>query len=104
MAEEKAQTPAQAPQEAPKGPFVHQLKLYLEGGQVFTINEVADTMKAPKNIVAFINAWRQHSDVWHSPNNDPRFGVRIRSVSLYEYRVGTPSGASVQGDVPAENK
>ena len=41
----------------------------------------------PVNVTAFINAWREKKDVWHSPNNDPRFGVRVRDVSLYEYRV-----------------
>lgn len=29
--------------------------------------------------------------MWHSPNNDPKFGVRVKDVSLYEYRVGTPA-------------
>ena len=80
MAEEKDQNKAQE-QAAPKGPFVHQLQVYLVGGQTFTINEVTDL---PNNVVAFINAWRQKRDVWHSPNNDPKFGVRVKDVSLYE--------------------
>ncbi|MDO5531517.1 hypothetical protein [Sutterella sp.] len=41
----------------------------------------------PQNVIAFINAWRQRRDVWHSPNNEPNFGVRLKDVSLYEYRV-----------------
>lgn len=75
MAEEKDQNKAQE-QAAPKGPFVHQLQVYLVGGQTFTINEVTDSPNMPNNVVAFINAWRQKRDVWHSPN---------------EYRVGTPA-------------
>ena len=74
-------------QQAPKGPFVHQLRLYLVGGQQFTISEVTAGPEMPVNVAAFINAWRAKEDVWHSPNNDPRFGVRVRDVSLYEYRV-----------------
>lgn len=38
MAEEKDQNKAQE-QAAPKGPFVHQLQVYLVGGQTFTINK-----------------------------------------------------------------
>lgn len=92
MAEEKDQAQAQAQEQtAPKGPFVHQLQVYLVGGQTFTINEVTDSPNMPNNVVAFINAWRQKRDVWHSPNNDPKFGVRVKDVSLYEYRVGTPA-------------
>lgn len=90
MAEEKDQNKAQE-QAAPKGPFVHQLQVYLVGGQTFTINEVTDSPNMPNNVVEFINAWRQKRDVWHSPNNDPKFGVRVKDVSLYEYRVGTPA-------------
>lgn len=74
MAEEKDQNKAQE-QAAPKGPFVHQLQVYLVGGQTFTINEVTDSPNMPNNVVAFINAWRQKRDVWHSPNNDPKFGA-----------------------------
>ena len=92
MAEEKDQAQAQAQEQtAPKGPFVHQLQVYLVGGQTFTINEVTDSPNMPNNVVAFINAWRQKRDVWHSPYNDPKFGVRVKDVSLYEYRVGTPA-------------
>ena len=85
-----------APEQAPvavedHGPFVHQLHLYLVGGQNFTLNEVTSSTKTPANVVAFINAWREKKDVWHSPNNDPRFGVRVKDVSLYEYRVGRPA-------------
>lgn len=79
MAEEKDQNKAQE-QAAPKGPFVHQLQVYLVGGQTFTINEVTDSPNMPNNVVAFINAWRQKRDVWHSPNNDPKFGVRVKDV------------------------
>lgn len=60
MAEEKDQAQAQAQEQtAPKGPFVHQLQVYLVGGQTFTINEVTDSPNMPNNVVAFINAWRQ---------------------------------------------
>lgn len=79
--------PAQAPVAVEDhGPFVHQLHLYLVGGQNFTLNEVTSSTKMPANVVAFINAWREKKDVWHSPNNDPRFGVRVKDVSMYEYR------------------
>ena len=87
MAEEKTAVQPQA-QQAPKGLFVHQLRIYLVGGQQYTLNEVSPTPEMPKNVVAFINAWREKKDVWHSPNNDPHFGVRVKDVSLYEYRVG----------------
>ncbi len=90
MADNKTENKVQQ-QAAPKGPFVHQLVVYLVGGQTFTINEVTDSAAMPSNVIAFINAWRQKKDVWHSPNNDPKFGVRVRDVSLYEYRVGTPA-------------
>lgn len=83
-----------------KGPFIHQLQLFLVGGQQFTINELSDSPKMPQNVIAFINAWRQKRDVWHSPNNDPKFGVRVKDVSLYEYRVGRP--AEVKPQAPAE--
>ena len=78
-----------APEQAPvavedHGPFVHQLHLYLVGGQNFTLNEVTSSTKMPANVVAFINAWREKMDVWHSPNHDPRFGGRVKDVSLYE--------------------
>ena len=59
-----------------QGPFIHQLQLFLVGGQQFTVNELSDSVKMPQNVIAFINAWRQKRDVWHSPNNDPKFGVR----------------------------
>lgn len=91
--------------EEAKGPFIHQLQLYLIGGQQFTINELSDSAKMPRNVVAFIDAWRQKRDVWHSPNNDPKFGVRVKDVSLYEYRVGHPAPvqaeASAQAEAPA---
>ena len=85
MAEEKTAVPPQA-QQAPKGPFVHQLRIYLVGGQQYTLNEVSPTPEMPKNVVAFINAWREKKDVWHSPNNDPHFGVRVMDVSMYRYQ------------------
>lgn len=52
-----------------QGPFIHQLQLFLVGGQQFTVNELSDSVKMPQNVIAFINAWRQKRDVWHSPNN-----------------------------------
>lgn len=96
-----------APEQAPvavedHGPFVHQLHLYLVGGQNFTLNEVTSSTKIPANVVAFINAWREKKDVWHSPNNDPRFGVRVKDVSLYEYRVGRPAPAKTEAAPAAE--
>lgn len=90
--------------EAPKGPFVHQLQLYLVGGQQFTVNEVTDTVDMPRNVIAFVNAWREKKDVWHSPNNDPRFGVRVRDVSMYEYRVGRPAPAQQAEAAKKEEK
>lgn len=103
----KKEAPAQAPAkttEAPKGPFVHQLQLYLVGGQQFTVNEVTDTVDMPRNVIAFVNAWREKKDVWHSPNNDPRFGVRVRDVSMYEYRVGRPAPAQQAEAAKKEEK
>lgn len=84
-----------------KGPFIHQLQLFLVGGQQFTINELSDSPKMPQNVIAFINAWRQKRDVWHSPNNDPKFGVRVKDVSLYEYRVGRPAEVKPQAAAEA---
>ena len=100
-------TATAAPEQAPvavedHGPFVHQLQLYLVGGQNFTLNEVTSSTKMPANVVAFINAWREKKDVWHSPNNDPRFGVRVKDVSLYEYRVGRPAPAKTEAAPAAE--
>ena len=79
MAEEvkSADAPVQQPA---KGPFVHSLRVYLVGGQQFTLNEVTDSPEVPRNVVAFINAWRAKKDVWHSPNNDVHFGVRVKDV------------------------
>ena len=68
-----------------KGPFIHQLQLFLVGGQQFTINELSDSPKMPQNVIAFINAWRQKRDVWHSPNNDPKYGVREKESSHDEH-------------------
>ena len=73
--------------------YVHSLRVYLVGGQTFTLNEVTNSTDIPVNVVAFINAWREKKDVWHSPANDPHFGVRVKDVSLYEYRVGQPGPA-----------
>lgn len=87
MAKENKTAVQPQAQQAPKGPFVHQLRLFLVGGQQYTLNEVTAGPEMPVNVTAFINAWREKKDVWHSPNNDPRFGVRVRDVSLYEYRV-----------------
>lgn len=95
MAKEKKTTEVEkdVAQDAPKGPFVHQLTVHLVGGQKYTLNEVTNSQDIPANVVAFINAWREKKDVWHSPNNDPHFGVRVKDVSLYEYRVGVPAPA-----------
>ena len=101
MAEEvkSADAPVQQPA---KGPFVHSLRVYLVGGQQFTLNEVTDSPEVPRNVVAFINAWRAKKDVWHSPNNDVHFGVRVK-----EYRVGQPAAPKaeeekVEAEVAAE--
>lgn len=48
-----------------------------------------------------MHAWRQKRDVWHSPNNDPKFGVRVKDVSLYEYRVGKTSAVKPAESVAA---
>ena len=84
-----------------QGPFIHQLQLFLVGGQQFTVNELSDSVKMPQNVIAFINAWRQKRDVWHSLNNDPKFGVRVKDVSLYEYRVGKASAVKPAESVAA---
>ena len=81
--------------------------VYLVGGQQFTLNEVTDSPEVPRNVVAFINAWRAKKDVWHSPNNDVHFGVRVKDVSMYEYRVGQPAAPKaeeekVEAEVAAE--
>ena len=101
MAEEvkSADAPVQQPA---KGPFVHSLRVYLVGGQQLT-----DSPEVPRNVVAFINAWRAKKDVWHSPNNDVHFGVRVKDVSMYEYRVGQPAAPKaeeekVEAEVAAE--
>ena len=87
-----------------QGPFIHQLQLFFVGGQQFTVNELSDSVKMPQNVIAFINAWRQKRDVWHSPNNDPKFGVRVKDVSLYEYRVGkAPAAAPAVEAEPAKS-
>ena len=102
MAEEvkSADAPVQQPA---KGPFVHSLRVYLVGGQQFTLNEVTDSPEVPRNVVAFINAWRAKKDVWHSPNNDVHFGGRVKDVSMYEYRVGQPAARlGVEDKVEAE--
>lgn len=47
MAEEvkSADAPVQQPA---KGPFVHSLRVYLVGGQQFTLNEVTDSPEVPR--------------------------------------------------------
>ena len=69
-----------------QGPFIHQLQLFLVGGQQFTVNELSDSVKMPQNVIAFINAWRQKRDVWHSPNNDPKFGGVLGEVLYHDFR------------------
>ena len=58
-----AQTNKDVAPQLQKGPFVHSLRLYLVGGQQFTLNEVTDSPEIPRNVVAFINAWREKKDV-----------------------------------------
>ncbi|MDY3115070.1 MAG: hypothetical protein SOR95_03730 [Sutterella sp.] len=100
VAEEKAAAPAD------QGPFVHTLRFYLIGGQTFTLNEVTNSSEPSTNVIAFINAWRENRDVWHSPNGDPRFGVRVRDVALYEYGIARaeakPAEAKAEEEKPAE--
>lgn len=36
-----------------QGPFIHQLQLFLVGGQQFTVNELSDSVKMPQNVIAF---------------------------------------------------
>ena len=82
--------------------YVHSLRVYLVGGQTFTLNEVTNSTDIPVNVVAFINAWREKKDVWHSPANDPHFGVRVLDVSLYEYRVGKAQPKPVEAQPKEE--
>ena len=82
---EKKKTEAAAV-ETPKKKYVHVLLLSLVGGQQFQLNEVTDSTDMPMNVTAFINAWREKKDVWHSPGNDPHFGVRVMDVSMYRYQ------------------
>lgn len=35
-----------------QGPFIHQLQLFLVGGQQFTVNELSDSVKMPQNVIA----------------------------------------------------
>lgn len=103
------ETPEQAPVAVEdRGPFVHQLHLYLVGGQEFTINELSNSQQIPTNVRAFINAWREKKDVWHSPNNDPRFGVRVKDVSMYEYRFARAKAKKAEApkadEVPAQEE
>ncbi len=98
---ETAVTTANA--DSAKETFVHSLRVHLVGGQQFTLNEITNSNKAPENVVAFINAWREMRDVWHSPNNDPHFGVRVRDVSMYEYQVARAEPKK-EADKPVEAK
>ena len=88
MAEDtKIETEAQTAAAAEKPVFVHQLTLYITGGQKYQIRELSNSTDMPRNYLGFINAWREKKDVWFSPNNDPHFGVRVKEVPLYEYAV-----------------
>ena len=103
MAEtKKPAAPAPQAQKPAAGPYVHSLRLWLNGGQQFTLNEITDSEEIPANVVAFINAWREKKDVWHSPANDPHFGVRVLDVSLYEYRVGKAQPKPAEDQPKAE--
>ncbi len=82
--------------------FVHSLRFHLVGGQQFTLNELTNSAEMPQNVLAFINAWREMRDVWHSPNNDAHFGVRVRDVSLYEYQVARAVPKAAEGEEAAE--
>lgn len=87
-----------------QGPFVHVLRLHLTNGETFNLQEVTNTRDVPKNVVAFINAWREMKDVWHSPNGSPNFGVRVRDVVLYEYGVARPQKAEEQTEEKVAEK
>ena len=43
-----------------QGPFIHQLQLFLVGGQQFTVNELSDSVKMPQNVIAFITVSYTH--------------------------------------------
>lgn len=53
-----------------QGPFIHQLQLFLVGGQQFTVNELSDSVKMPQNVIAF-----QRSEVRRPCQR--RFALRI---------------------------
>lgn len=73
-----------------QGPFIHQLQLFLVGGQQFTVNELSDSVKMPQNVIAFINAWRQKRDVWHSP--EQRSEVRRPCQRRFALRISRRQG------------
>ena len=107
MAEEKKQDQAKEtvkPANPQQGPFIHRMVFHLVGGQSFTLDEVSDKAEPTQNVVAFINAWREKKDVWHSPNNDPHFGVRVKDVSLYEYRVAQAQPAKAEEEKKESDK
>lgn len=63
-----------------QGPFIHQLQLFLVGGQQFTVNELSDSVKMPQNVIAFINARRLAQPEQRSEVRRPcqrRFALRI---------------------------
>ena len=60
-----------------QGPFIHQLQLFLVGGQQFTVNELSDSVKMPQNVIAFINAWRQKQRSEVRRPCQRRFALRI---------------------------
>lgn len=95
MAEEvkSADAPVQQPA---KGPFVHSLRVYLVGGQQFTLNEVTVPPKFRGTSSPLSTPGAPRKDVWHSPNNDVHFGVRVKDVSMYEYRVGQPAAPKAE--------
>lgn len=84
---EDTKTEAQTAAPAEKPLIVHQLTLFITGGQKYQIRELSNSTDMPRNYLGFINAWREQKDVWFSPNNDPHFGVRVKEVALYEYAV-----------------
>ena len=70
----------QEPVKVGTGPFIHQLQLFLVGGQQFTVNELSDSVKMPQNVIAFINARRLAQPEQRSEVRRPcqrRFALRI---------------------------
>lgn len=73
-----------------QGPFIHQLQLFLVGGQQFTVNELSDSVKMPQNVIAFINAWRQKARRLAQP--EQRSEVRRPCQRRFALRISRRQG------------